>query len=353
MTVYVAILKGRQPYLQALAEASDQVKSIIRPLIEVFPRRGDTEVKRLITRLAGQIKAQTLADVDMCFDTQPLASYFGPSGRSEALRRLTDELGVHAFRPVVHLGDTGEDLEELREVIADQQMGLCLRIPLSFAHNLDYPRDLFDLLGLVGESPERTDVILECGHCEAPAETHRQLTQPMRRLLEYEWHTLTIAAGSFPSPKDFKPPPEPCITRLPRAESELWCRVSTAWRTVDYGDYGIDHASAPPADGEQPAPNLRYASGQQWCLYYWPKDSRGRHSTFYPLCRALMRSPEWPRSGPAFSWGDEQIAAAAQEERGPGGGAQWKAFALSHYLALVTSTLQQDAREEDGYVSMP
>jgi hypothetical protein len=78
MTVYVAILKGRQPYFQALAEASDQVKSTIRPLIEVFPQRGDTEVKRLITRLAGQIKAQMLDDVDMCFDTQPLASHFGP-----------------------------------------------------------------------------------------------------------------------------------------------------------------------------------------------------------------------------------------------------------------------------------
>lgn len=352
MTVYVAILKGRQPYFQALAEASDLVKRTIRPIIEVFPQSKDTGVKPLIERLAGQIHAHDLEGVDMAFDTEPLSRRFGPSGRQEALRRLTDSLGVHAFRPVVHAHDTREDLDELRQVIADQQMGLCLRISDTLASNLDYPRDLLDLLDFVGESSERTDVVLDCGHCESPADTFHRIAEPMRHLLEHEWLSITVAAGSFPPPKAFTPSLEPRITRLARLEPQLWDMVSVAWPAASYGDYGIEHATAPPADREKPDPNLRYTTGREWCLYNWPKDSRGKHSTFYPLCRALVRSSDWPQSGPTFSWGDDQIAKASREERGPGGGAQWKAFALSHHLAVVVNTLRREVRDE-GYASIP
>ncbi|MFG1687081.1 hypothetical protein ACGFNP_43460 [Nonomuraea sp. NPDC049269] len=341
MTVYVVILRGRRPNLQALGKASELVKEVIRPIIEVVARPTDAHINDVVNRLVGQVdEFDAHIGIDLAFDTRPLAPRFGESGAREALRILADEFDAYSFRPVIHTDDPPEDLDEVRHAAAEQHKGVCLRVAEPFACKLSDSRILLDQLHAVGESAGRADVVLDCGHVCSAADTCAGVAGPLLHLREHDWQ-VTVAAGSFPPPppKPFIPARQPRVSRIPRLEADLWTQVRERWPEVGYGDYGVDYpGGAPVDDGARPDPNLRYTTGQQWSVYAWPKEG-GKHTSFFKLCNALVGSPDWPSAGPDFSWGDREIARAARGDGGPGGGSQWKAYSLSHHLAAVVDSL--------------
>ncbi|MDF2711595.1 MAG: hypothetical protein K0R62_7247 [Nonomuraea muscovyensis] len=166
------------------------------------------------------------------------------------------------------------------------------------------------------------------------------LTGPLRHLRDHDWHSLTIAAGSFPGPEFFDGRPRERVLSIPRKEAALWTHVCRRWPGLGYGDYGVDHPG-PPSDGLRPDPNLRYTSAGDWRFHRQPKDVKGGHGSFHRLCRSLLKSGDWPLEGPAFSWGDQQIALAACEAIGPGSGTQWKAYSMSHHFAVIVAVLDR------------
>jgi hypothetical protein len=56
----------------------------------------------------------------------------------------------------------------------------------------------------------------------------------------------------------------------------------------------------------------------------------------------VTNAPWW--SGEAFSWGDAEIAMRARQQVRPGNATSWRAFSLSHHLAVVLEELHQRAR---------
>ncbi|GAA1625504.1 hypothetical protein GCM10009733_022780 [Nonomuraea maheshkhaliensis] len=132
------------------------------------------------------------------------------------------------------------------------------------------------------------------------------------------------------------------MTCVPRREADLRRLVAGRWEGVDYGDYGVDPPGLLLDDPGWPEPNLRYTVGPRWFLYYWPVGRDRKHTPFFDLCRELVESPDWPRDGADFSWGDEQIARAARRERTAGGASEWKAYSLSHHLAVIVDMLGQE-----------
>lgn len=341
MAVYVPILKGRSPNLQALEHASDLVRRNIRPIVEVVPRDDDSDIKTAVKRIARQVKKYGLHDLILAFDAAPLAVRFGGSAPMEALHLLDAELEAIdlSFRPVVYPEDDPRSLEGVRRIVGAHHVGVCLRVNEPYVYNLSDSRILLEQLDAVGLSVERADVVLDCGFIQDVRDTVARLSGPLRHLRDHAWCSVTIAAGSFPEPDFFANTSRQRVMSIPRLEAALWTHICQRWSGIQYGDYGVDHPG-PPSDGLRPDPNLRYTVARNWRFYRHPKDPRGGHRSFYRLCRNLMKSRDWPLEGPAFSWGDQQIALAACEAIGPGSGTQWKAYSMSHHLAAIVALLE-------------
>ncbi|MEU8102794.1 beta family protein [Nonomuraea muscovyensis] len=342
MSVYAPILKGRLPSFLALENASEPVRCSIRPIIEVVPGDGDDNIKAVVQRLARQVRRHGLRDLDLAFDAAPLGQRFGGSASMEALHLLDAELGAShlTFRPVLHLDDDPHDLEEVRHLVGTHHLGVCLRVDEPYVYSLSDSRTLLEQLDAVGLPVDRADLVLDCGHLRDVREALAGLTGPLRHLRDHDWHSLTIAAGSFPGPEFFDGRPRERVLSIPRKEAALWTHVCRRWPGLGYGDYGVDHPG-PPSDGLRPDPNLRYTSAGDWRFHRQPKDVKGGHGSFHRLCRSLLKSGDWPLEGPAFSWGDQQIALAACEAIGPGSGTQWKAYSMSHHFAAIVAVLDR------------
>ncbi|MBG0829028.1 hypothetical protein HS041_14745 [Planomonospora sp. ID67723] len=252
----------------------------------------------------------------------------------------------HAFRPVVHPEEDPDGLDDIRQLVGRHQMGVCLRLDRSYASNLGDSRSLVEQIDAIGVPAERADVVLDCGFICSAADPAIGVSGPLSHLLDGAWQSVTVAVGSFPGPAFFDGRLTRRVISIPRLEVALWEKIRQRWPgAVDYGDYGVDHPGPPP-DEARPVPNLRYTTPEHWRLYQWPKDAFGGHSTFHQLCQSLVRSSDWPQDGPAFSWGDQQIALAACERIGPGSGSEWKAYAVSHHLAAIVDSLQPDGSAE-------
>ncbi|WP_394813230.1 beta family protein [Streptomyces johnsoniae] len=71
-----------------------------------------------------------------------------------------------------------------------------------------------------------------------------------------------------------------------------------------------------------------------------PSDASGNDDLF-TIARELLRSEHWPASGEATSWGDAELAKCARGERPKAGsGAEWRAWATSHHLAVTAEALR-------------
>ncbi|MEU4834025.1 beta family protein [Streptosporangium sp. NPDC023615] len=337
------ILKGRSPDLQALEKASDLVKRNIRPIVEVVPRGDDKDIKTTVERTVGQVKRYGLRDLVVAFDAAPLRVRFGESASMEALHLLDAELRTFDFscRPVVRPEDDPRTLEGVRHMVGTHHLGVCLRVNEPYVYTLSDSRILLEQLDALGLAAEQADVVLDCGFIRDVHDTADRLSGPLRHLQEHPWCSVTIVAGSFPGPDFFANTPRRRVMSIPRLEAALWTRVSRRWPEVHYGDYGVDHPG-PPSEGLRPDPNLRYTVDREWRFYRQPKDTGGRHRLFHRLCRDLLKSPDWPLEGSAFSWGDDRIASAAREDIGPGSGAEWKAYSVSHHLAVIVALLESE-----------
>lgn len=88
-----------------------------------------------------------------------------------------------------------------------------------------------------------------------------------------------------------------------------------------------------------PDPNMRYTTPDDWQVFVYPRVRAG-NDDFFTLSRDLVSSPHWMPTGRQTSWGDEQLHACATRQRPKaGGGTQWRAWATSHHLAVVTGGL--------------
>ncbi|MEV4219907.1 hypothetical protein [Nonomuraea sp. NPDC049725] len=347
MTAYTVIVNSRRPSLQALGHASKEVKDSVRPLIEVVARPGDGSPKVAVDRVTGQLRQNRLdSGVDLALDTRPLVGRFGKPGAREALKFLAVELDFYSFRPVAHLGDTLDDLNEVRDAIQKQQSGVCLRVDGEFLPSLRGPEMLLEQLRSIGEPAWRTDLVIDCGYITSPATAFTRVADCLGPLVDEagRWQSVTVVAGSFPPPETFVTPATAQVTCIPRREADLWRRIAGSWDEVGYGDYGVDHPGLLLDEPGWPAPNLRYTVGRRWFLYYWPVGEDRKHTPFYDLCQELVESPDWPHEGADFSWGDERIARAARRDGGAGGAGEWKAYSLSHHLATVVGMLRREGR---------
>jgi hypothetical protein len=257
-----------------------------------------------------------------------------------------------AIRPVVRLtGASGPDQrvwETAAEAADLHGVGACLRVVLAGVGAQALP----DLIEQAATAADRLscqvtelDLLCDCG----PVLSRSQIpvaveaTSIMLTALSgLPWRSMVVAAAAFPDSIGSVPLGK-CV-QFPRLDADIWRQLTTrrqAWAgTIGFGDYGVAGTSLPPRRA-LPAPNLRYTAEVCWHTYRYPKDADGRFSTFHDLCREVTGTLWW--AGENYSWGDREIAKRAQRHAGPGTAKDWRAYSLSHHLAVVVDELRRHA----------
>ncbi|MEU6114635.1 beta family protein [Streptomyces sp. NPDC047117] len=346
---YVPILKGKKGEFLALKHASAEVRSRIRPVMELVPHPGARDLLTIFCDQAVEsVPKGMVLTVDCGALPMPSARQSNVSGGP--MTRVGESLGQGqvAMCPVFRITDTGEQLDEVAAVMAWHEQGGCLRIP-----SADLSRDLADgerfreLLAALQAEPGEIDLVIDAGSVRSEDRRHAlagEITQALEWLAEWPWRRVCVAAGAFPV--NLTGFPRGRATPVKREDALLWEQVAETWNggALDFADYGVTHPRMPVQSRGAPHPNLRYTVDTDWQVFVYAKVRPG-NDDFFVLSRDLVESPYWPSTGGATSWGDARVLECAQRQRAKaGGGTEWRAWATSHHLAVVTSRLAATGR---------
>ncbi|MFC4122024.1 beta family protein [Nonomuraea zeae] len=344
MTVYVPILQGSYGGFQALKNATQQVRGCLQPIIEVMPEDGYEDLEIIADRFARGIQSAELGTINIAIDTRRVADRFGRPTAQRLLRLLGRKLAADCpFRPVMHIDDDPDELDAVQHIAATHHMGVCLRISQPYAGNLQDAGAIFGQLQVVDQPAERTDVVIDWGFVEAApdaiSDAFTAISWPMANLDAHPWKSITVAAGSFPPPAFVRDASMTKITVVARLEVPLWAKIRERWPGAYYGDYVISNpASSPPKT--RATSSLHYTAARSWILCRRLRAKTGAGNVFTDMCQSLVESRYWRSYGPAFSWGDQCFAMLACHNADADQARQWRAYSISHHLAVVAAEMQ-------------
>ncbi|WP_433187789.1 beta family protein [Actinoallomurus sp. CA-150999] len=352
MTVYMPVLQARQGELIALGKLDSAAVPLVQPVLEAVCYKAGEPLWRAAMRLADLAAREVLKGTVVSVDCVHLDRHYGAADQDgqtpmDAVAGALKQMLI-PMRPVLRFAATGGPSPQACEVageLADAHgQGACVRAVLrgwgeAGAVLADQVAVAVDRLGC---GPERLDLLLDLG----PVTERSQIPYAVRAagravsaLAGLPWRRTAVAAAAFPD----------SITSVPlggsvpfaRLDADIWRQLKAGEQTwagaLSFGDYGVAGTRLPKPGVFRPAPNLRYTAPVCWHTYRYPTDAGGRFSTFYDLCREVTGKLWW--AGEAYSWGDAQIALRAKGNGGPGGASQWRAFSLSHHLAVVLEEL--------------
>ncbi|GFE27112.1 beta family protein [Streptomyces nigrescens] len=341
---YVPILKGKVGEFLALGHASTEVQSQIRPVMEVVP---DCDVRDLLETFCDRAMDYVPNGMVLTVDCGALPAVRVLKGDvGGPMVRVGESLSQRqvAMRPVFRGTDTDETLAEVRAVMAWHQQGGCLRISSARDAQELRPDDerVREILRTLHAVPEEIDLIIDAGPVHSRdrrAALTVEVLETLHHMARWPWRHECVAAGAFPvNLTNF---PRGRATPVAREDALLWKQVCDRWRgnIPDFGDFGVTHPRMPLRTRGTPHPNMRYTTAADWQVFVYPKIRPG-NDDFFTLSRDLVSSPHWPSTGAGTSWGDARLQDCAKRQRAKaGGGTEWRAWATSHHLAVVTSRL--------------
>lgn len=268
----------------------------------------------------------------------------GDSGGPTA--RLSESLGLRGvlMRPVVRCADPRDVLAEASQAVAVHQSGVCLRLSVAAGTSEPLPHrgQIRSLLKSLRLEPEEVDLLIDAGPVDSSLACDRladRALAALKALSPWRWRRECVAAGAFPV--NLTGFPRGQATPVARRDAQLWRRVLSGChgRSPDFGDFGVTHPWMPVKSRGTPDPNMRYTTPEDWQVFVYPRVRAG-NDDFFTLSADLVDSQHWPAAGARTSWGDAQLKECATRRRTKaGGGTEWRAWATSHHLAVVTTNL--------------
>ncbi len=237
---------------------------------------------------------------------------------------------------------TGLDRNEsyqaaVRDAIAKDRRGVCLRIRIDELKNLSLASRLNDLLGTLGVEPAAADIVVDYGILQAAHPSIRYVCERLPGL--EEWRTFTVAAGYFPKDLQGFPVGEHL---WPREEWRRWRAETTTSpglpRIPTFGDYTTQHAIfQEPRPGLNVSASIRYTTHEHWVIMRGEglrtKGSPG-YAQYPANAELLCGRKEY--SGPQFSYGDDYIwKVASRQITTPGSPETWLRAGINHHLTFV------------------
>ncbi|MFF4421138.1 beta family protein [Streptomyces sp. NPDC001549] len=341
---YVPILKGKAGEFLALEHVTPAVRSCIRPVMELVP---DPDVRDVLETFCDRAMDAVPQGAVLTVDSGALPTARVLEGDSGGpIARLSESLGLRGVLmcPVVRCTDPRDVLAEVFQAIAAHQSGACLRLSVGVdsLDPLPHCGQIRGLLRALHLDPEEVDLLIDAGPVDSSLACDRladRALAALKALSPWRWRRECVASGAFPV--NLTGFPRGQATPVARRDAQLWRRVVSGCeeRPPDFGDFGVTHPRMPVKSRGTPDPNMRYTTLEEWQVFVYPRVRAG-NDDFFTLSTDLVDSSYWPVTGAQTSWGDARLKECATRQRPKaGGGAEWRAWATSHHLAMVTSSL--------------
>lgn len=342
---YVPILRWKEAERLALRDLADDIRDGITPLVQLVPE-SIAVGKRI--RSANDALEKIARDMRECWGTRSLLVDLGRldprlriNGNTHPLAYLGGKARATSVSmiPVTGLHRDSAYQAAVREVVAEDKRGLCLRL---FRGDLRNPRlrpDVQRLLSQLQLGPSQVHLVLdmECHDSSYPDFDALSSLVPDIR----EWRSLVVASGAFPP--DLTQWKTPGTYSVPRLDWQAWLSEielsENLIRKPTFSDYGIYHPTYKPPPGfPNFSASIRYTTEDVWTIMRGEgvRNERGAGFAQWPAnAELLCGRPEFRQCGPRFSAGDAYIAREAGNYAHPGNASTWLQAGFNHHLTFV------------------
>lgn len=341
---YLAVLSDKQAEFGALAEAGEDVRSRVVPLVDVrdpSPRSDRKSpwspygalTERMVDPNSGLLGCWG-DEVPVLIDLRRVDSArFDRIHPVDHVMSLCADVGIQAV-PVTGRDRTDEYRQQAAIHARRLGLGACIRLRdqdltagvagiASLMKELDLPKSSIDLVFDL-QQLETTGTFMAASVAAKCLEKFRPLTS---------WRTVTIVGSSFPSTLgEHLAYNEYAV--LPRAERAVWAQVSDLFdeeRPVHFGDYGVLGSQDPIARYRGSA-NIRYAMDGSWYVLRGHHRDKAPSSDYARLAGELVSSDIW--MGADHCAGCEFLGKRAVAETG-GNATQFRQADFVHHFTVT------------------
>ncbi len=346
---YVPCLRWKQGEYQAVVRLLPVTKRALTPLIEV-PEVGwdfetETHAKTLdehLAKFASHVQAKwgrrtCLVDGRLLPPAGTMATGL------HAMCAIFDALRSQQCLAVPVTGPerAPQYQSAIRQIVAKDGRGVCIRIPLERALGATVSTNVNSLLAEMGLRHSDSHLVLDLGAPPNfdPIPGFAKLVQKATEGLPHlrRWRTFTLLGTSFlKTMGDVKASP----TILPRSEWLLYKQVLVGFQEVglrlpSFGDYAVQHPDVWRMDMRKvkPAASIRYSADDIWFILKGSNVRDNGYEQYRKMCRELVSSPHF--SGADCSYGDKYIADCAKGTGKTGNLSMWRCVGTNHHLEKV------------------
>lgn len=252
-----------------------------------------------------------------------------------------------SFVPVITLDSDRAYQEAVGAVVAQDRLGVCLRLRDSELWRPGLPDEILRLLSRLALEYESVDLLIDFGVADRPPNLAEacDLVPVLSR-----WRTFTAVGGAFPKNlSDLEPRDQHVLVRRDWLAWRDQVAVRSLPRLPSFGDYAIQHPvyDPPVYDGGPPnvSASIRYAAEDHWVIMRGEgiRNDDGPGAEQWPAQAMLLRErPEF--SGKDFSDGDRYIEDMADNMANgglPNNGnpTTWLQAGLNRHLTLTARQL--------------
>ncbi|CAN5170646.1 hypothetical protein BH24GEM2_BH24GEM2_11600 [soil metagenome] len=240
--------------------------------------------------------------------------------------------------PVTGLGRNSSFQEAVRNVVATDSHGVCVRLLREelASSNLQHLIDAH--LMRLRVHPREADLVVDLEIVGEPGFNLVEICASLPYLAC--WRTFTVAGSSFPQDLQGM---EEGSNYVPRWEWRAWknqiCQALP--RIPTFGDYTILHPVLSEwIPGMNPSAGIRYTTDEQWLVMRGRgihTENSGGHQQYPALAQLLCARSEY--CGQHFSAGDKYLHDVRIGRKHTGNPATWLRAGVNHHLAFVVVQL--------------
>ncbi|HUV62349.1 MAG TPA: beta family protein [Sedimentisphaerales bacterium] len=354
---YLPCLRWKQGEYQAAWRLPAWTKKMFTPLIEIPEIGWDFEEERDKKTIDEHLTDFALKKIyrkwgdSFCFVDLKL---IGLSARLEngthPVRYVFDDLRKVrcSATPVTGLDRDSAFQQEIREILAKDKRGVCLRLSIEEAAKSASTGEIDSLLSTLHITPNNCDLILDLGAPDnfEPLEGFAKAIQAVVNRLPYlkKWRTFSVFGSSFPETMGVM---RLGVNIVPRCEWQLYKRLVVNFKRANlrlptFGDYAISHPNVLKLDMRvvKPSATIRYAIDNSWYIVkgHFVRDEKyGKYEQYRELSRIVLNSGYY--CDPGFSWGDDYISKCANGTGKAGSPTMWRQVGTNHHIEKVTQDI--------------
>ena len=346
---YVPCLRWKMGEYQAVLRLHPATKRALTPLIDIpeigwdFATRSESKsLDEHLAKFASRIHGKW--GLNPCFVDGRLLSPTGTMATGlHVMCSVFDDLRLQGCQAVPVTGPEriAEYQVAVREVVATDRHGACIRLPLESALGTRANTDLEDLLDGLDLQRNDAHLVLDIG---APANFEpisgfaKLVQAAIRRILHLRrWRTFTLLGSSIPKTMgDVATGPS---TRA-RSEWLLYKEVmrglqEAGQRLATFADYAVQHPDVWQTDMRKvkPSASIKYSANDIWFILKGANIRDNGLAQYRDMCKALVSSPYF--SGEEYSYGDKYISECAAGSAGTGNMTTWCQIGTNHHLERV------------------